>query len=123
MQQGALRRAVEHGSELRLVAAGAANVLAEAERAAGYVQADAKGAAQTYANATAEGRLVMLEAELRANRAIVTKIDGDLALVHAQLERLGLSIITLQTHSLRQTGGVALALSVLLVIAWKVIGG
>ena len=41
--------------------------------------------------------------------------------VHSQLAQINSAIIAIQTHSLRQTGGVALTLSVLMVIAWKVI--
>jgi hypothetical protein len=76
-------------------AASAARILAEADPAAGE---------------EAEG-------------AMLAEVKRDLEFVHSQLAKLNTSIIALQTHSLRQTGGVALSLSVLIAIAWNVIGG
>ena len=57
------------------------------------------------------------------DRAAIAELKCDLASVHSQLAQINSAIIAIQTHSLRQTGGVALTLSVLMVIAWKVIGG
>jgi hypothetical protein len=61
--------------------------------------------------------------ELREDRATMAEIRNDLASVHVQLGAISSGIIGLQNHSLRQTGVAALALAVLLAIAWKVIGG
>ena len=77
------------------ITAAAARILAEADRAAGE----------------------------EADGAMLAEVKRDLESVHSQLAQLNWSIIALQTHSLRQTGGVALSLSVLIAIAWKVIGG
>jgi hypothetical protein len=57
------------------------------------------------------------------DRAELAELRRDLASVHSQLAQINSAILAIQTHSLRQTGGVALTLSVLMVIAWKVIGG
>jgi hypothetical protein len=64
-----------------------------------------------------------LEAQSREDRAAIAEIKSDRALVHRQLDQINAGIIAIQTHSLRQTSGVAFALSVLIVIAWKAIGG
>ena len=63
------------------------------------------------------------EAASLEDRAAIAELKCDLASVHSQLAQINSAIIAIQTHSLRQTGGVALTLSVLMVIAWKVIGG
>jgi hypothetical protein len=63
------------------------------------------------------------EAASLEDRAAIAELKSDLASVHSQLAQINSAIIAIQTHSLRQTGGVALTLSVLMVIAWKVIGG
>lgn len=64
-----------------------------------------------------------MAAELRSDRATIDGISRDLDSVHAQLAQINSGIIGLQSHSLRQSGVAALALAVLLAIAWKVIGG
>lgn len=64
-----------------------------------------------------------LEAELSVDRDRMAEIGRDLARVHGQLDQINAGIIGLQSHSLRQTGVAALALAVLVAIAWKVIGG
>lgn len=63
------------------------------------------------------------EAASLDDRVEIAELKSDLASVHSQLAQINSAIIAIQTHSLRQTGGVALTLSVLMVIAWKVIGG
>jgi hypothetical protein len=63
------------------------------------------------------------EAVALQDSAEMAELKRDLESVHSQLDQLNSAIIAVQTHSLRQTGGVALTLSVLMVIAWKVIGG
>lgn len=81
------------------VAVAAAKILADAEIAVGALRAEAELAASEPA----------LRETVRA--------------MHLQLEQHSAAIVALETHSLRQTGGVALALSVLIAIAWKVIAG
>jgi hypothetical protein len=77
--------------------------------------------------ATAAAARILAEADRAtgedADGATLAEVTRDLDFVHSQLAQLNTSIIALQTHSLRQTGGVALSLSVLIAIAWKVIGG
>jgi hypothetical protein len=63
------------------------------------------------------------EAARLQDRAALAELKSDLASVHSQLAQINSAILAIQTHSLRQTGGVALTLSVLMVIVWKVIGG
>lgn len=63
------------------------------------------------------------DARLVEDHLAIAEIRSELASVHSQLAQINSAIIAIQTHSLRQTGGVALTLSVLMVIAWKVIGG
>jgi hypothetical protein len=89
------------------VADSAAEILARAERLVGDVRADVAG----------------VEAKVEDDSAAIAEISRDLASVHAQLAQINTGIMALQTHSLRRTGGVALTLSVLLAIAWKVLGG
>jgi hypothetical protein len=66
---------------------------------------------------------VEIGAELRSDRDTVAGISSDLESVHSQLAQINSGIIGLQSNSLRQMGIVALALAVLIAIAWKVIGG
>jgi hypothetical protein len=89
------------------VADSAAEILSRAERLVGDVLSDVAG----------------VEAQVDDDGVAIAEISRDLASVHAQLAQIKTGIIALQTHSLRQTGGVALTLSVLLAIAWKVLGG
>jgi hypothetical protein len=64
-----------------------------------------------------------VDLELRDDRASIAAIRSDLASVHLQLAAISAGIIGLQSHSLRQTGMFALALAVLIAIAWKVVEG
>lgn len=89
------------------VAAAAAALLARAERIQRDVRAEVAG----------------VEAQVGDDSAAIAEISRDLASVHAQLAQISSGVVALQTHSIRQTGGVALTLSVLLAIAWKVLGG
>lgn len=57
------------------------------------------------------------------DRMAIGEIKSDLASIHSQLVQINSAIVAIQTHSLRQTGGVALTLSVLMVVGWKVLGG
>ena len=97
--------AVTAGTES--VADSAAEILARAEQLVDEVRADVAG----------------VEAKVEDDSVAIAEISRDLASVHAQLAQINTGIIALQTHSLRQTGGVALTLSVLLAIAWKVLAG
>jgi hypothetical protein len=92
------------------VSAGARKFLADVDRAAGSERRTAALRDE-------------LEAELSEDRATMAEISGDLARVHAQLDQINAGIIGLQSHNLRQTGVAALALAVLVAIAWKVVGG
>jgi hypothetical protein len=116
------------------VAAASAKILADAESALADLRArvetaeaaDFRSAVQasgTLAELDAERLQVDIDAGFRADRATIAEIRRDLTAVHSRLDQISEGIVALQTHSLRQTGGVALALSVLLAIAWKVIAG
>jgi hypothetical protein len=132
--EAALRQSAHESGE-DVVAAAAAKVLAEAERAAGEVRAEAeraaeevRGAAESDALRGESGRAaqdvrVDLEGELDVERAVVAEISSDLSSVHSQLRQIMAGVIGLQNHSLRQTGVAALVLAVLVAIAWKVIEG
>jgi hypothetical protein len=121
--------------EENVVADAAARLLAEADRAvedlraeAEHAQAEVRGvveAAKTRVESVRadEDLRAALEAELRVDRARMAEVSSDLARVHGQLDQINAGIIGLQSHSLRQTGVAALALAVLVAIAWKVIGG
>lgn len=104
------------------MAASAASILAKADRAVEEVQAEAARIRLESHDATEDLRVEM-EAELRSDRTTIAGIRRDLKSVHAQLAQISSGIIGLQNHSLRQTGVAALALAVLVAIAWKVIGG
>jgi hypothetical protein len=64
-----------------------------------------------------------VDLELDEDRATMAEIRSDLASVHVQLGAISAGIISLQSHSLRQTGMVAFALAVLIAVAWKVVEG
>ena len=97
---------------------------AEAEHATGEVRGAAAAArARIEAESVAEDVRLAGHAEVRGDRAQMADVSSDLAHVHAQLDKINEGIIGLQKHRLRQTGVVALALAVLIAIAWKVIAG
>ena len=118
-----------------VVAASAARILAEADRAVSEIRAEAeRGAAEVRgssgtARGCAEGEpraadlRVEVEAGRRVDRAEVAELSSDLESVRAELNPLRSGVIGLQNHSLRQTGVAALILAVLLAVAWKVIVG
>ena len=132
--EAVLRQSARESGE-DVVAAAAAKILGDAERAAGEVRAEAeraaedvRGAAEAAALSGDSGRAaqdvrVDLEGELDEERAVVAEIRRDLSSVHSQLRQLMAGVIGLQDHSLRQTGVAALVLAVLVAIAWKVIEG
>jgi len=96
----------------------------EAQHAAGEVRVAADAAkARIEAECAAEDLRIAVGAEVRDDRARMAEISRDLERVHGQLDEINSGIIGLQTHSLRETGVAALALAVLIAIAWKVIGG
>jgi hypothetical protein len=114
-----------------VVAVAAMRMLAEAGRAVDQLRLDAERVAEELRLAglghgsepVAEEVRERVEAGLREDREAMAELRGDLAAVRSELAKLNAGVVVLQTHSLRQTGGVALALSVLIAIAWKVIGG
>jgi hypothetical protein len=122
-------------SDEGVVAAAAARLLAEADRAVDELHAEAEHAAVEVRGAAeaakariesecaAEDLRIAVEAELRSDRARMSEISSDLARVHKQLDQINAGIIGLQNHGLRQTGVAALGLAVLVAIAWKVIAG
>jgi hypothetical protein len=96
----------------------------EAERASGEVRGAASAAKERIeAEFAGEDMRVAADAEVRGDREHMAEISGDLAHVHAQLDKINEGIIGLQMHKLRQTGVAALVLAVLIAIAWKVIAG
>jgi len=96
----------------------------EAERASGEVRGAASAAKERIeAESASEDLRGAADAAVRGEREHLAEISGDLAHVHAQLDRINEGIIGLQTHRLRQTGVAALVLAVLIAIAWKVIAG
>jgi hypothetical protein len=97
---------------------------AEAQRAAGDVRGAADAAkARIEVECAAEDLRIAVGAEVRDDRARMDEISRDLERVHGQLDKINSGIIGLQTNSLRQTGVAALALAILIAIAWKVIAG
>jgi hypothetical protein len=122
-------------ADQELVAAAAAKILADAESALAGLRANVEQAAgeahtaaanpatRTLSEDGADRLLAEMDARLDADRATIAAIRGDLSRVHFQLDQITAGIVALQTHSLRQTGGVALALSVVIAIGWKVIAG
>jgi hypothetical protein len=97
---------------------------AEAELATGEVRGAAAAARERIeVESASEDMRIAVDAEVRGDRAQLAEISGDLAHVHSQLDTINEGIIGLQTHRLRQTGVAALALAVLIAIAWKVIAG
>jgi hypothetical protein len=134
-QDAASRRHVQRQADESVVAAAAERLLAEADRALVELHAEAEHAAVEVRGAAeaarsriesecaAEDLRIAVEAELRNDRARMAEISSDLAHVHKQLDEINSGIIGLQNHNLRQTGVAALALAVLVAIAWKVIAG
>jgi hypothetical protein len=119
-------------ADQEFVAAAAAKILADAESALADLRANveqaageapANPAARTLSEDGADRPLAEMDARLDADRATIAAIRSDLSRVHFQLDQITAGIVALQTHSLRQTGGVALALSVVIAIGWKVIAG
>jgi hypothetical protein len=118
-----------------VVAAAAARILTEADRAVEEIHLKAERAAADLRRASEVARIrdesahaiadvrVELETELRSDRVTMAEIKQDLGFVHSQLGQINRAIIGLQANGLRQTGVAALALAVLIAIAWKVIGG
>jgi hypothetical protein len=104
------------------VAASAARILARADHAIDEVHAEA-ARIRIESQGAAEDLRVEIAVELRRDRAAIAGISSDLESVHSQLARINSGIIGLQSNSLRLTGVAALALAVLVAIAWKVIGG
>ena len=98
-QQHDLARLPDGDGRHDVVAAAAAQILADAEIALDALRDEA-------------GRST---AELEMRETVRA--------MHLQLEQHSAAIVALETHRLRQTGGVALALSVVIAIAWKVIAG
>jgi hypothetical protein len=124
-----------HEPDEDVVATAAARLLVAADRAIRDLRAEVERAPREAGVAAeaatlrieparpAEACCAELESELDEDRAAVAEISTDLASVRSQLDPLTSGMIGLQNHSLRQTGVVALALAVLIAIAWKVIGG
>jgi hypothetical protein len=118
-----------------VVAAAAARILAEADRAIDTISAESERVPENVraagdalrkhgeSDTGAEENCVGVRADLREDRAKINEIDDDLEEVQAELGPIKSGIIGLQNHSLRSTGAAALVLAVLLAIAWKVIGG
>jgi hypothetical protein len=118
-----------------VVAAAAARILAEADRAIDTIGAeterlpeDIRAAGEAVrkrgdSDTGAEEICVGVRAELQEDHAKIDKLDSELEDVQAELGPIKSGIIGLQNHSLRSTGMAALVLAVLLAIAWKVIGG
>ena len=110
-----------------VVAEAAARLLREADRAVEELRAEAQRAAGDVRGAAdaakarieAEDLRIAVAAEVRDDRARMAEISRDLERVHGRLDKIN----GLQTHSLRQTGVAALALAVLIAIAWKVLAG
>jgi hypothetical protein len=116
------------GHDQAALSEGLDHVLTHAERAAAdphgeTERATALPATRRRSRDAGERLREETEARLDADRTEITQIRRDLAAVHSQLDQINSGIVALQTHSLRQTGGVALALSVLIAIAWRVIAG
>ena len=121
------------GQDQSRPAAGSEPVHARTERAAGDTCVRRDRAAEELRapplpathgrSANAERQREHTDARFRSDRAEIAEIRRDLAVVHSKLDRITAGVVALQTHSLRQTGGGALVLSVLIALAWKVIAG
>ena len=126
-RRGRARLQPVDGQDQSRPAAGSEPVHARTERAAGDTCVRRDRAAEELRApplpATNGRQREHADARFRSDRPEIAEIRRDLAVVHSKLDRITAGVATLQTHSLRQTGGVALVLSVLIALAWKVIAG
>jgi hypothetical protein len=118
-----------------VVAAAAARILAEADRAIDTISDQAervpgdvraageaarkRGGSDAGTGEDCEG----VRADQQQDHTKIGELDSEIEEVQAELAPIKSGIIGLQNHSLRMTGVAALVLAVLLAIAWKVIEG